>query len=108
VSGVLDDLLVGLVVLAGFGYAGYSLGPKSLRARVLTGAAWLLRRAPVPPLRRAAERMAAGVGKAGGACGGCDDCGSNAANRSGAPQGGAGTAPDIRIPLAKIGKRPPR
>lgn len=107
-NGLIDDLLVGLVVLAGFGYAGYSLGPKSLRARLLTGVASLLRRAPLTALRRAAQPLAAAADKAGGSCGGCDNCGSNATGaRSVASQSQIMDAPEIRIPLSKIGKRRP-
>ncbi len=72
----LDDFLVGLVLIAGFGYAIYALGPKSLR----------------PPI----------MGPKGkGACGGCDNCGSESPTVP-TPDG---EAPEIRIPLSKIGKR---
>jgi len=97
-NGALDGFLVGLVLFAGFGYASYSLGPKSWRARLLTSGAVLLGRLPAGWLRGLAGRMAATASRAG-SCGGCDNCGSSAA---------AGTrvsAPEVRVPLAKIGKR---
>ena len=81
-NGFLDDFLVGLILLAGFGYATYALGPKSLRVRLLT-------------LLGAKSRL-----KPGGACGGCDNCGADAATKttSGAPS-------ETRVSLAKIGRR---
>jgi hypothetical protein len=65
---VVDDLAVAFAILVSLVYALLALGPRGLRAR-LTG------------------------GKAGGACGGCDNCGSET------------TPPEVRIPLSKIGRR---
>jgi len=90
-SGWLDHMLVGIALFFGFGYAMYSLGPKSWRARWLGGTAAVLRRLPGAASRRAAEQLAVRAGKTGGACGGCADCGS--------------ATSEVRIPLAKIGKR---
>jgi hypothetical protein len=101
-NGFLDDLLVGLVLVAGFGYATYSLGPKTLRTRMALGLAAVLAKAPaVPGLRGLARRLeAAGRAKAGGGCGGCDNCGSEQPAKQ-----STDTAGEVRIPLANIGKR---
>lgn len=94
-NGVLDHLLVGLVLLASLGYAVYSLGPRTWRGSLLAATSALLLRLPTCfGLRAVAQRMAAV--KAKGACGGCDNCGSE---QPPAP------SPEVRIPLAKIGKR---
>ncbi len=95
---VVDDVLVGMALLASVIYAAFALGPKTLRGRVLAAAAGVLRRLPaVPGVKQIAQRLqAAAVSKAGGSCGGCDNCGP-------APQ--APPASEIRVPLAKIGKR---
>jgi len=98
-SGWLDDMLVGIALFLGFGYATYSLGPKSWRARWFSGAQAVLRRLPGAPARRVAEQLAARAGKPGGACGGCDNCG------SATPEAGRADTSEVRIPLAKIGKR---
>jgi hypothetical protein len=98
-SGWLDDMLVGIALCLGFGYATYSLGPKSWRARWFGGTAAVLRRLPGAALRRAAEHVAARAGTTGGACGGCADCGSTS------PRTERSGTSEVRIPLAKIGKR---
>jgi hypothetical protein len=98
-SGWLDDTLVGLALCAGFGYAIYSLGPKSWRARWSSGAQAVLHRLPGPAARRVAAQLAARAGKSGGSCGGCDNCGSTTLEA-----GRAGPS-EVRVPLAKIGKR---
>lgn len=75
----IDNVLVGLVLLASIAYALMALGPKSWRHRV---------------------RSALGFksdAKAAAACGGCEGCGSDSA----APQAAA----EIKIPVAKIGRR---
>ena len=85
-NAVLDDVLVGAVLLASIGYAVYKLGPRTLRTRIL-GA--LGRPAP--------------AGKSQGACGGCDNCGSES---SGQPSSAtAQSSSEIKIPVAKIGRR---
>jgi hypothetical protein len=83
---VLDDLLVGALLLASVGYAVYKLGPRTLRTRILAA----LGRSPA-------------AGKQDGACGGCDNCGSE----STAPQSSASsnTSAEIKIPVTKIGRR---
>jgi hypothetical protein len=103
-KGVLDGLLVGLALFASIIYAAFSLGPRTLRPRLLAGASALLRRLPgFPGLHDVAARLnaaaAAAAAKAKGACGGCDNCGPEQAPAARSP------ASEVRIPLAKIGKR---
>jgi hypothetical protein len=96
-NSVLDALLVGLALLASAGYALLSLGPRSLRRRLLAGLSRLTARAPAFfGLRRAAQWLAAAAaGKAHGACGGCDDC----ATTQQSP------VVEIRVPVTKISRR---
>ena len=85
-NALLDDVLVGAVLLASIGYAVYKLGPRTLRTRILTA------------LGRPAT-----AGKSQGACGGCDNCGSETTDlhASAAPNASG----EIKIPVAKIGRR---
>ena len=96
-NSILDRALVCLVLAVSAGYAVASLGPRGLRRRALEGASRLLARAPAfLRLQSAAARLAAAArGKGSGACGGCDDCGTD-------------TAPpkEIHVPVGKIGRRP--
>ena len=98
---ILDDSLVGLALLVSAGYALSSLGPRSLRGRLLATLSRLMARAPgVFGLQRAAQWLAvAAKVKAPGACGGCDSCGSE--------QGPASRPPvaDVGVPVSKIGRR---
>ena len=105
-NSVLDILLVGLALLASAGYALLSLGPRSLRRRLLAGMSRLTARAPAfLGLQRASQRLAvAAAGKAHGACGGCDDCGSENAPATTAAEQPSPVA-EIRIPVTKIGRR---
>jgi hypothetical protein len=100
VNSVLDNALVGLALLLSAGYAVLALGPRGVRRRLLNALSWIAARTPaLLGLRRAAERLsAAASGKAAGACGGCDDCGSE-------PTTGKSTDGEVRIPVAKIGRR---
>ena len=102
-NGILDGFLVGLVLVAGFGYAAYALGPKAVRSGLLNSLSWLLRRAPAAwRLGGVCDRLtAAATGKAAGSCGGCESCAS-------APPAGASpdVGSDVRIPVSAIGKRP--
>ena len=77
-NSVLDNTLVGLALVVSAGYAVTSLGPRSVRRRVLASLSWMTARAPAfLGLRKLSERLAiASAGKAQGACGGCDNCGS--------------------------------
>jgi hypothetical protein len=100
-NGVIDSSLVGLALLVSAGYALLSLGPRSLRRRLL---AVLSRVAALAPaflgLRRTAQWLAvASAGKAAGACGGCDNCGSE--KTSAKESGGA----EITVPVSNIGRR---
>ena len=96
-NSVIDNSLVGLALLGSAGYALLSLGPRSLRRRLLaalSGAMAFL------GLRRTAERLAvSSAGKAHGACGGCDSCGSEQPPTAEAP------AAEVRVPVEKIGRR---
>jgi hypothetical protein len=96
-SGIVDNLLVGLVLLLSLGYAVASLGPRSFRKRMLeTLSRWMARAPAFLGLKSAAQRLgAASAAKAQGACGGCDDCGSEAAADSS----------EIKVPVGKIGRR---
>jgi hypothetical protein len=92
-NSVIDNSLVGLALLGSAGYALLSLGPRSLRRRLL-----------------AAQRLAAAsAGKAHSACGGCDSCGSEQSPTTEGPsriKEPVGTsAADVRVPVAKIGRR---
>ena len=104
-NGVLDNSLVGLALLASAGYAVVKLGPRSLRQHMLAGLSRLIARAPPAfGLLRISERLgAASNGKAQGACGGCDNCGSEQTPAQQAAQ----TLPqsEVRVPVAKIGTR---
>jgi hypothetical protein len=99
-SSILDYSLVGLALLVSAGYAVSSLGPRSLRRRVLAALSRVMARGPAfPGLRQIAQRLAAAsAGNAQGACGGCDSCGSEAP---------AATPPaaEVRVPVTKIGRR---
>ncbi len=106
-NSVIDNSLVGLALLGSAGYALLSLGPRSLRRRLLAA----LSRATVSlGLRRTAQRLAAAsAGKAHSACGGCDSCGSEQSPTTEGPSRikvPVGTsAADVRVPVAKIGRR---
>ena len=98
---VIDNSLVGLALLMSGGYALLSLGPKSLRRRLLAALSRAAARAPaVLGSRRTAQWLAAASkGKAQGACGGCDDCG---AEKTPAKNSAAA---EISVPVGKIGRR---
>lgn len=100
-SGILDNILVGLVLLLSLGYAAASLGPRSLRKRILQSLSRVAGRAPAfLGLKKAALRLgAASTAKAQGACGGCDDCGGETEPKA------AGSSSEIKIPVGKIGRR---
>jgi hypothetical protein len=97
----LDQVLVGMVLAVSAGYALMSLGPRSLRVRILT----LLGRAVsgLPrwsSLTALAQKLdAAAAAKPKGACGGCDNCGTSTGSTT---QSGP---TEIKIPVGKIGRR---
>jgi hypothetical protein len=96
---LLDDLLVGAVLLLSLGYAFVRLGPRTLRTRMLEILSRVLAAAPaVFRLGRVAQRLSAASAKAQAACGGCDNCGSETAS---APKVSA----EISVPVGKIGRR---
>jgi len=103
VNPVLDDILVAAALLASAVYALFALGPRTLRRRTLERiAGWALRAPAWCGLHDLAARLGAASVKASGACGGCDNCGSEgAATETSASAGGD----DIKIPLASIGRR---
>ena len=99
---VLDNALVGALFLASVGYAAYKLGPRNWRTRALQSVSRLFAAAPrYWHLQSVSQRLAtAAAGKPKGTCGGCDNCGSEtAATPPSSPS-------EIRIPAAKIGRRP--
>jgi hypothetical protein len=99
-NNALDNTLVGLALVVSAGYAVTSLGPRSVRRRLLAALSRMTARAPAfLRLRRMAQRLSiASAGKAQGACGGCDNCGSE---KTPAPAPEA----EVSVPLAKIGRR---
>ena len=99
-NSVIDNSLVGLALLASAGYALSSLGPRSLRRRLLAALSRATARAPAfLGLRRTAQWLAvASKVKAQGACGGCDDCGSGKAPAK-------PVTAEIIVPMGKIGRR---
>jgi hypothetical protein len=103
-NSILDNSLVGLALLVSAGYAVSSLGPRSLRQRLLAALSRLLARAPVfLGLGRMVRWLAAAsAGKAQGACGGCDNCGSEQAPA----QKQDSRAAEVSVPVTKIGRRP--
>jgi|ERR1700678_1870206 hypothetical protein len=99
---VLDNSLVGVALLTSAVYAISALGPRALRRRLLAFLGRLTARVPrYLGLGRIAQRFAAAAtGKAQGACGGCDNCGSEpAASDPKSP------ASEVRVPVEKIGRR---
>ena len=95
-SGILDKVLVGLVVLLSIGYAIASLGPRNWRRQILAAASRVVGRAPAfLGLKKAARRLDAASAKARAACGGCDDCGTEVQE----------SASEIKVPVGKIGRR---
>jgi hypothetical protein len=110
-NGIVDDFLVGLVLTISAGYAVFSLGPRSLRSRTFAALSRVLGRLPAFVGLRGVARWlaAASADKSQGACGGCDNCGSEKTppSTTAAPTTAAstGAVSEVRVPLAKIGKR---
>jgi hypothetical protein len=98
-SRILDDGLVALALLASLTYAVFALGPKGLRRRLWAALAERAEKAPSGlRLGGLARRWRSAAESAGGACGGCESCGPE-------PEVRAGGAHEVRVPLARIGKR---
>lgn len=96
-NALLDNLLVGAVILLSLGYALVKLGPRSLRQRLLRLLSLVLAAAPsFLKLEGVSQRLSAASGKTQAACGGCDSCGES----SSAPQ-----PSEINVPIGKIGRR---
>jgi hypothetical protein len=99
-NSILDNSLVGLALLSSAVYAIASLGPRSLRRRILG----VLGRAAVRAsaflgLGRMAQRLAAAsAAKAQGACSGCESCGSE-------PTTPQPSKAEVRVPVTQIGRR---
>jgi hypothetical protein len=100
-NAVLDNFLVGVLLLASVCYAVYKLGPRTLRSRILRTSSRAIAAAPAFfGLGRVAQKLdAASAGKAPGACGGCDNCGTESSSE---PQS---SSAEIRIPVANIGRK---
>jgi len=99
---VLDNSLVGVLLLASVTYAVYKLGPRTLKRRILQTISRAMAAAPAFfRLGRVAQKLdaASAAGTAQGACGGCDNCGTESSSE---PQSSGG---EIKIPVAKIGRR---
>jgi hypothetical protein len=79
-TALINNVLVGLALLASITYALLALGPKSWRRGI-----------------RSALGFKSTDAKSAAACGGCGGCGSDTA----APQASA----EIKIPVGKIGRR---
>jgi hypothetical protein len=98
---VIDNSLVGLVLLASAVYAVSALGPKGLRKRMWGTLARLAALAPrFMRLDHIAQRLdKAAAGNTSGACGGCGSCGSEQPDKDKAPPS------EVRVPVAKIARR---
>ena len=104
-NSILDDALVGLLLLVSAGYAVTSLGPRGLRRRILDVLSRAAAQAPaVLGLRRTAQRLAASIAKSG-ACGGCDSCGADGETGPHKSAAQNSSAAEVRVPLGKIGRR---
>lgn len=99
-NGIIDNVLVGLSLLASALYVLTSLGPRSLRYRLLAAMSrWLARLPGFLRLRRVAQRLAAAAGRAAGPGGGCNSCSASPASAK-APRKRA-----MGVPVGKNGKR---
>jgi hypothetical protein len=99
-NAVLDNFVVGVLLLVSVGYALYKLGPRTLRKRTLATLSRAMSAAPAfLRLGRAARRLTLASAGNAGACGGCDNCGSETS-----PQPQSSSA-EIKIPAANIGRR---
>ena len=96
-NGIMDNVLVGLALLASALYVLSSLGPRSLRFRLLAAMSRSVAR--LPGLRRVAQRLAAAAGRAAGPGGGCNSCSSSPAAAK-APRKSV-----MGVPVGKNGKR---
>jgi len=101
---ILDLAAVGIVLLASLVYAVYSLGPRTLRSRLLAGASALLLRLPhFFPVRGLAQRLQAASAKGQDSCGGCGSCGSAPSATEASTEGGE--TREIKVPFSSVGRR---
>ena len=100
-NALLDNFLVGVLLLVSVGYAVYKLGPRTLRSRILQTLSRAMAAAPAfLRLGRAAQKLdAASLGKAQGACGGCDNCGTESSAEA------QPSSSEIKVPVEKVGRR---
>jgi hypothetical protein len=99
-NAVLDNFLVGVLLLLSVGFAAYRLGPRRFRKGMLATLSRVMSAAPAfLRLSGAAQRLANAAGGPAGACGGCDNCGSETSSQP--PPSSA----EIKIPVANIGRR---
>ena len=108
-NSVIDYSLVGLVLVLSTAYAATSLGPRSLRPRLLAAFGRMLAALPaVLGLTGVSQRLThASTVNAKGACGGCDNCGSAAVQGAPTQSPPTHSAPptEVRVPVARIGRR---
>jgi hypothetical protein len=117
---LLDNFLVVAALAASAVYALFKLGPRALRRALLSRVAGWVGRAPDwCGLRGLAVRLGAAV-QSSGSCGGCDNCGNEGAAAQASPPAGQSlddsgarrpashstSGSEIRVPLARIGRRP--
>jgi uncharacterized protein DUF6587 len=102
-NAVLDNFLVGLLLLVSVAYAVYKLGPRTLRSRILRTSSRAMAAAPAFfRLGRAAQKLDAASFAKAGACGGCDNCGTESSSE---PQSSSASSDEIKVPVANIGRR---
>lgn len=98
--GIFDNVLVAVALLASVLYVLSSLGPRSLRYRLLAAMSrWVARFPGFLGLRRVAQRLAAAAGRAVGGSAGCNGCSSAPASTKKLLKS------EIGVPVGKIGKR---
>lgn len=96
-SRLLDQAIVGVLLLIAALYAFNALAPALWRAKALLRLGdWVLR-APLPGAPVLARRLTAAGQRRQAACGGCEGCGSS-------PPATA-TDEEIRVPINRIGRR---
>ncbi len=105
----IDQILVGLVVLASALYAFRALAPRTYRTRFLgVLAAWVERTPDSLPLRALARRLVSSAATpTGGGCGGCGSCESDA-KTAGSPMTAGSPEPlprEVGVRLSAIGRR---
>jgi hypothetical protein len=100
-NSMIDVSLVGVALLASAVYVISSLGPRSLKPRVLLTLSRYLASAPAfMGLRPFAQRLReAAAAKTNGACGGCDSCETVEVSAQQA------SSAEVLVPVTKIGRR---